>query len=61
MPQRPVRTLILAGLAAAIAAGVALVVLQRRCIADGGQFDWGGAACTAGARPIILQGEIHRV
>lgn len=61
MPRRLVRTLILAGLVAVVAASVALIVLQRRCIADGGQFDWGGVACTAGSRPIILQGDIHRV
>lgn len=42
-------------------AGLALVTLQRRCIALGGSFDWFTASCAAGAPPVILQGDIHRV
>ncbi len=43
-----------------VAAGTTLVALRGRCQAAGGTFDWTRATCD-GARPIILQGDIHRV
>ena len=62
MPQRPLRTVILSILAVAMLGGTAaLVFLERRCTQAGGQFLWTRVACEAGARPVILQGDIHRV
>lgn len=61
MSRRPLRTLILSILAIAILGGGALLLLEWRCDHAGGQFRWTQVACEAGARPIILQGDIHRV
>jgi hypothetical protein len=62
MPLRPFRTVILSVLAIAMLGGTAaLVFLERRCAQAGGQFRWTRIACEAGARPVILQGDIHRV
>jgi hypothetical protein len=43
-----------------VAGGVVLVLLQQRCLANGGTFEWTRAACERD-RPVILQGDIHRV
>ncbi|MDO9381951.1 MAG: hypothetical protein Q7T86_03720 [Hyphomicrobiaceae bacterium] len=62
MTRRPLRTVILPLLAIAVLGGLgALFFLERRCAQEGGQFWWSRVACEAGARPVILQGDIHRV
>lgn len=62
MLRRPLRTLVLSALAiAALGGTVALLLVERRCAQTGGQFRWIEVACEAGARPVILQGDIHRV
>lgn len=62
MTQRPLRTLIFSVVAMAVLGGVgAMLLLERRCSAAGGQFVWTEVACAATSRPVILQGDIHRV
>lgn len=38
-----------------------MLLLQRRCSKEGGAFEWFTVTCTTGERPVILQGDIHRV
>jgi hypothetical protein len=55
------QTYVLAAAAAiVVAGGGVLALLQQRCQANGGTFQWTRAACEA-SRPVILQGDIHRV
>lgn len=62
MPHLPARAWLLLSLAAIGVAGTAtLALLESRCGAEGGTFTWATASCEKASRPIILQGDIHRV
>lgn len=54
------RGLVLAIAAITTLAGATLWLMQQRCRDGGGAYDWASAACQT-SRPIILQGDIHRV
>jgi hypothetical protein len=55
------RTYALVALLAGLAVGAAsLIVLRANCVNAGGAFDWSRAGCEMD-RPVILQGDIHRV
>jgi hypothetical protein len=60
--MRRYRVWLAAAAACALLSGAALLVLlDRGCRANGGTFDWFAANCDGAARPVILQGDIHRV
>lgn len=48
-------------IAVIVVAAAGMALLRHRCDTAGGTFDWWTISCAAGARPVILQGDIHRV
>lgn len=61
MRKRPQSFWLVSVLVLVLAGGAALWLMRARCGAAGGQFEWMTAACETSGRPIILQGDIHRV
>jgi hypothetical protein len=60
MPSRKDR-IWLAVFAVIVVAAGGLMALRRSCDASGGEFRWSQLSCSTASRPIILQGDIHRV
>lgn len=62
MQQWANRKWVAAALAAVLLGATgAFLVMRQSCATAGGQFVWTQVACEVGSRPVILQGDIHRV
>lgn len=59
--SKPRVWLICAALVLCLSGGAALLLLDTRCVAEGGVFRWLSASCERSGSPVILQGDIHRV